>query len=497
MTADTRSRLFAVRRKRIQRRKRAIRLLTVLGFACMWLAPIDAGAATTTPPTQPKLQHHDGVSGAVGKLGGTNLPQNVSSRAKTACGTSTCGYDLIASDGGIFSFGDAHFFGSTGGIHLNRPIVGSSVTPSGKGYWLVASDGGIFAFGDARFFGSTGGIHLNQPIVGMASTPLGRGYWFVASDGGIFAFGDARFFGSTGAMHLNQPIVAMAAAPSGLGYWFVASDGGIFAFGNAHFFGSAGGSHLNRPIVGMAASALGQGYWLVASDGGIFAYGGAGFFGSTGAIALNQPIITIAVPVAQMLSANATGAVVPAAPPGRAGPLEGFQANNASDMESFMTYVINSVANYWEANYQAWGVGHTHIFYDWFYGTASSLCGAIDIAAYCPDDDTIYINVDFEYHEWLTFGNFAPATVIAHEFGHNVQEEFQLGYTAPYSELQADCFAGNWANSQYYAGTLEAGDIEAALGSLAEAAGGDHGTAQQRDDAFWLGYYTGNPGDCS
>ncbi|MGH9080917.1 MAG: hypothetical protein ACRDYE_12750 [Acidimicrobiales bacterium] len=38
------------------------------------------------------------------------------------------------------------------------------------------------------FFGSTGAIHLNQPIVGMASTPDGGGYWLVASDGGIFSF---------------------------------------------------------------------------------------------------------------------------------------------------------------------------------------------------------------------------------------------------------------------------------------------------------------------
>jgi hypothetical protein len=43
-----------------------------------------------------------------------------------------------------------------------------AATPDGNGYWLVASDGGIFSFGDARFHGSTGGIHLNQPIVGMS-----------------------------------------------------------------------------------------------------------------------------------------------------------------------------------------------------------------------------------------------------------------------------------------------------------------------------------------
>ena len=73
-----------------------------------------------------------------------------------------------------------------------------AATPDGQGYWLVASDGGIFAFGDAGFFGSEGAKPLNQPIVGMAATPDGRGYWLVASDGGIFTFGDAGFFGSMG-----------------------------------------------------------------------------------------------------------------------------------------------------------------------------------------------------------------------------------------------------------------------------------------------------------
>ncbi|HWE69049.1 MAG TPA: hypothetical protein VG205_01730, partial [Acidimicrobiales bacterium] len=82
-------------------------------------------------------------------------------------------------------------------------------TPDGKGYWLVASDGGIFAYGDAAFFGSTGAKTLNQPIVGMSASPDGQGYWLVASDGGIFAYGDAGFFGSTGAMTLNKPVVGM------------------------------------------------------------------------------------------------------------------------------------------------------------------------------------------------------------------------------------------------------------------------------------------------
>ena len=91
-------------------------------------------------------------------------------------------------------------------------VVGMAATPDGDGYWEVASDGGIFAFGDAGFHGSMGGQHLNKPVVGMAATPDGDGYWEVASDGGIFAFGDAGFHGSMGGMQLNEPVVDLAAA---------------------------------------------------------------------------------------------------------------------------------------------------------------------------------------------------------------------------------------------------------------------------------------------
>jgi hypothetical protein len=212
-----------------------------------------------------------------GDLGGAPLNKPIVGMAQTG---DDGGYWLVASDGGIFNFGDAGFFGSTGAISLNKPIVGMAATPDAGGYWLVASDGGIFAYGDAGFFGSTGGIHLNKPIVGMASTPDGGGYWLVASDGGIFAYGDAGFFGSTGSIHLNKPVVGMAATPDGGGYWFVASDGGIFAYGDAKFFGSTGSIHLNQPIVGMAAMPDGGGYWFTAADGGIFNYGDAPFQGS-------------------------------------------------------------------------------------------------------------------------------------------------------------------------------------------------------------------------
>ena len=199
------------------------------------------------------------------------------------------GYRLVASDGGVFAFGDAGFYGSAGGLVLKAPVVGVADTASGNGYWLVASDGGVFSYGDARFLGSMGGKHLNAPIVAMAATPDGNGYWLVASDGGVFSFGDAGFHGSTGNIRLTKPVVGMAATPDGGGYWLVASDGGVFAFGDARFLGSMGAVRLRQPVVGMAANP-GGGYWLVASDGGIFSFG-APFYGSAGALALSKPVV--------------------------------------------------------------------------------------------------------------------------------------------------------------------------------------------------------------
>ena len=94
-------------------------------------------------------------------------------------------------------------------MHLNKPVVAIASTDAG-GYWLVASDGGVFSFGGARFFGSTGSLNLVRPIEGIAPSLGARGYRMVASDGGIFDFGNAGFFGSRGGLPLNQPIVGMA-----------------------------------------------------------------------------------------------------------------------------------------------------------------------------------------------------------------------------------------------------------------------------------------------
>ena len=71
-----------------------------------------------------------------------------------------------------------------------------AATPDGGGYSLVASDGGIFSYGDTVFVGSASGLPLAKPIVGVTANPGGGGYWLVAGDGGIFDYGLARFFGA-------------------------------------------------------------------------------------------------------------------------------------------------------------------------------------------------------------------------------------------------------------------------------------------------------------
>jgi hypothetical protein len=181
------------------------------------------------------------------------------------------GYLMCASDGGVFTFGDARFYGSTGAMHLNQPIVGIARTPSRKGYWLVASDGGVFTFGDARFYGSTGNVHLNRPIIGIAPTATGRGYWLVASDGGIFAFGDAPFLGSTAGRHLTEPIVGIATVQEGNGYYLVARDGNVFTFGDARLYRPPRAT-IALPVVGIARNPITSGYWIANRAGAVFAY---------------------------------------------------------------------------------------------------------------------------------------------------------------------------------------------------------------------------------
>ncbi|MGO9341870.1 MAG: IPT/TIG domain-containing protein [Acidimicrobiales bacterium] len=207
------------------------------------------------------------------------------------------GYDLVGGDGGTFSFGDAHNYGSLPGLGIKpaEPIAGIAATSDAKGYWLAGADGGTFAFGDAHNYGSLPGLGIKPaaPIVGIAPTSDGKGYWLVGSDGGTFAFGDADNYGSLPGRGIKpaEPIVGIAPTSDGKGYWLVGADGGTFAFGDAHSYGSLPGLGIKpaKPIVGIISPDSG-GYWLVGADGGAFAFGDARYFGSLGRVHLAAAI---------------------------------------------------------------------------------------------------------------------------------------------------------------------------------------------------------------
>jgi len=135
---------------------------------------------------------------------------------------------------------------------LNGQVVGAAATDNGAGLLVAASDGGVFTYGDATFFGSEAGAPGVRQIVGVSTSPTIAGYWLVGSNGGVYPFGAAVFFGDMSRVLLNEPVVGMAATPDGGGYWLVAADGGVFAFGDASFLGSMANHHLNAPVAGIA-----------------------------------------------------------------------------------------------------------------------------------------------------------------------------------------------------------------------------------------------------
>jgi hypothetical protein len=284
---------------------------TVNGSNFLYVTSVQVGSTSSpflvTSPTTLVIQN------VPSEPPGTVLDVTVTGPAGTSAATSadrityvaappqppTAGYWEVAADGGIFTFGNAGFFGSMGGVHLNAPVVGmavhlvnENVDGGAGGYWEVAADGGIFSFGNAPFYGSMGRTHLNAPVVGMALDPVTGGYWEVASDGGIFSF-NAPFHGSASGMSPNSRIVGMAATPDGGGYWLAAANGAVFAFGDAGTFGSATNS-LATPVVGITATVTGGGYWLVTNNGAIFAVGDAPNHGSTAGFPLNKPIVGMA-----------------------------------------------------------------------------------------------------------------------------------------------------------------------------------------------------------
>jgi uncharacterized protein len=198
---------------------------------------------------------------------------------------------------------------------------------------------------------------------------------------------------------------------------------------------------------------------------------------------------------------------------------------SVNDVDEFMQRILTSVDEYWTQTLRANDLPEPRVSFVSIPpgAEARSACGpAGDTAAfYCPADDTIYVAQAFAAALWdgvieglpgqsagagRAAGDFGVAYVLAHEYAHNLQEEFGVfarpSPTAEPFELQADCFAGAWGNSVYRQGLLEEGDIEEAIntalavGDFDESNAQHHGTPQERRDAWLLGFETGNPSAC-
>ena len=213
------------------------------------------------------------------------------------------GYWLDASDGGVFSFGErGRFYGSLPGLglhpagsglpnSLNAPVVGMVPSFDDGGYFMVASDGGVFAFGDAHFAGSCPGLVGGCAGAAVAVMPdhSGNGYWLVTNTGNVYAFGDAPYLGAPG----YGTVTSAVPSPDGNGYRILLSNGQVFGYGDAANLGSPASS--NFPGLDGAAAIFatsdGAGYWVSSALGAVFNFGDAPNDGGMSGTHLNGSII--------------------------------------------------------------------------------------------------------------------------------------------------------------------------------------------------------------
>ncbi len=214
----------------------------------------------------------------------------------------------------------------------------------------------------------------------------------------------------------------------------------------------------------------------------------------------------------------------------------GTQAPPANDEHvQFVRAILGETEDVWGGVFQDAGKQYERPRLVLFSGAVRSGCGGATAASgpfYCPEDRKVYLDLSFfdEMRARLGGGgDFAYAYVIAHEVGHHVQNLLGVfdrverarargeptegaGGLSVRQELQADCFAGVWANhAQARHQWLEAGDVDRALGT-ASAIGDDrlqrqsqgtvvpdaftHGTSQQRVRWFTTGFERGDVGQC-
>lgn len=213
------------------------------------------------------------------------------------------------------------------------------------------------------------------------------------------------------------------------------------------------------------------------------------------------------------------------------------QPNSAeTDQQAdFVASVLGYTEDTWHTIFQEMGMTYQEPSLVLFSGAVDSACGYAQAAMgpfYCPLDEKVYI--DLSFYQDLKYqlgapGDFAQAYVIAHEVGHHVQNllgisdqvqavQQQVSQTEANQlsvrlELQADCFAGVWANrTQGAEQVLEQGDIEEAL-NAASSIGDDrlqreargyvvpesftHGSSEQRVRWFTQGMETGDIEQCN
>jgi hypothetical protein len=149
-------------------------------FECFGFAAIPGGQGYWVLDTYPSSNPSTSPLYGFGVSDVTGIPGGASAATSEPSGKG--GWVLYGDSGQVVPFGDALWYGdgsniSLSGISLTIPSYGSLsyfqgivVTADGKGYWLVGEDGGVFSFGDAQFYGSMGGKHLNRPVYSIAAT---------------------------------------------------------------------------------------------------------------------------------------------------------------------------------------------------------------------------------------------------------------------------------------------------------------------------------------